>query len=254
MSKRYPAKNPQSGFKPVKLVARSDGQIGLIRTIRENQITIVSGSPGSGKTFISAGCAVQALRSNKVEKIILCRPIIGTDEGLGFLPGDEIEKMSPWLRPLFDELGHFMENGKRKSLIAEDVIEIAPLSMMRGRTFNNCFVICDEAQNASEKQLRMILTRLGQGSTMVLAGDILQSDLRGANAFGNLFRQLAGIEGIGLVRLGPKDVVRNSLIISIEERLCSHEDSPTNLSNPTPTSLSPGDQLGTLLTSEPTPD
>lgn len=254
MSKRHRGSQQQSGFKPVKLVARSEGQKGLIRCIHQNEITICSGSPGSGKTHIAAGLAVKALKGGYVSRVVLCRPIIGSGEDLGFLPGDMEEKMGPWLRPLFDELGKFMEVSKRKELLANEVIEVAPLYMMRGRTFNDAFVICDEAQNASASQLKMLLTRLGQNAKMVLVGDILQSDLVGQNAFGQLFYQLGGVPEIGLVRLGPKDVVRNALINDIEERLCTPQDYQNLSSAATSTSESPGDRLGTLPTNAPTRD
>lgn len=218
------SKTATSGFKPKRLVAQSANQKTYIKAIKDNDIVLATGPAGSGKTHIAAASAVKQLRSGDIERICICRPVVGVGKDIGFLPGTMEDKVGPYLIPLFDELCMYMERSKLRELLGEGIIEIVPLSMMRGRTFNNCFVILDEAQNATMPELRMLLTRIGTGSTMVLAGDLKQSDLPlvQQGAFKLAVKSLEGIEGIGIVSLTGEDIVRHPLIADIEEYLPKH--------------------------------
>lgn len=214
-------KSASSGYKPIKIVARSEHQAQYINSIKNHDLVLCHGPAGTGKTHLAAGMAVKMMKSNTVEKIVLCRPVVGVGKDIGFLPGTKEEKVGPYLTPLFDELGYYCENSLIKEWTDQGKLEIVPLSMMRGRTFNDCFVILDEAQNASEMELRMLMTRLGVGSTMVLAGDLNQSDLprdqRGA--FKKVVEALESVEEIGVVKLTMEDIVRHPLIGVIESLL-----------------------------------
>jgi phosphate starvation-inducible PhoH-like protein len=244
-------------FKPRKLVARTENQKTLIQVIRDNDVILCSGPPGTGKTHVAVGSAVMAYRDNDVSRIILCRPVVGVGNDIGFLPGDIGDKIGPYLVPLFDELSYYVQQSDVKTMLGEKQLEIVPLSMMRGRTFNNCFVILDEAQNATKNECRMFLTRLGQNSTMILVGDLHQSDLPRSDqgAFRELIDRLQDVEDIGTCSLNDGDIVRHRLISKIEERLChTPQDSPNLTSDTTPIRLSLGDPSDTSRTSEPTAD
>lgn len=213
--------SPTSGFKTTRLVAQSANQKEYIKAIKDNDIVFAHGPAGSGKTHVAAASAVKQLRSGDVGRICICRPVVGVGKDIGFLPGTMEDKVGPYLIPLFDEFCMYMERSKLRELLGEGIIEIVPLSMMRGRTFNNSFVILDEAQNATMPELRMLLTRIGIGSTMVLAGDLKQSDLplSQQGAFKLAVQSLGGIEGIAVIQLDCGDIVRHPLIASIEEYL-----------------------------------
>ena len=163
------------------------------------------------------------LRDKQVERIIICRPVVGVGKDIGFLPGTMEEKVGPYLTPMFDELSYYIDTKFVNVLIGERIIEIVPLSMMRGRTFSNCFVMLDEAQNATRTELKMLLTRIGQGSRMILSGDLGQTDLptdiRGA--FSYVIERLQGLNGVGIIGLTSSDIVRHSLIAEIEKRISS---------------------------------
>lgn len=219
--KRLGTKPQHSGFKPVKLVGRSDNQVEYIRSIASNDIVLCSGPPGSGKTHIAVGSAVKALRAGSVEKIILTRPVVEVGNSIGYLPGDIEDKVGPYLIPLFDELDYYVEHKHVSKLMAEGRIEICPLSMMRGQTFVNTCVILDEAQNAQRGELRMFLTRIGPESKLVLTGDLLQSDLpeRVQGGFRECLDKLEGVDGIDTIRMDKSDIVRHPLICEIERRL-----------------------------------
>jgi phosphate starvation-inducible PhoH-like protein len=214
-------KSPTSGFKPTRLVAQSNNQKGYIKAIKDAHIVFVHGPAGSGKTHVAAASAVRMLRSHEIERICICRPVVGVGRDIGFLPGTMEDKVGPYLIPLFDEFCAYMERAKLRELLGEGIIEITPLSMMRGRTFRNSFVILDEAQNATMPELRMMLTRIGSGTKMVLAGDLKQSDLplSQQGAFKLAVQALSGIQGIEIVQLECGDIVRHPLIEAIENNL-----------------------------------
>lgn len=200
---------------------RTPNQKEYINTIIENDITMSHGPAGTGKTHIAVGMGVMALKGNKVEKIILCRPAVDSGASIGYLPGTMEEKVGPYLVPLFDELAHYLDRKFIKAFQEQGIIEIVPLSLMRGRTFNNCFVILDEAQNATQSEIRMFLTRIGLNTKMVIVGDLFQSDLpRDARGgFEGAIERLEGLDGIGITKLDRTDIVRHRLIADIEERL-----------------------------------
>jgi len=209
----------QVGFKPVKLSGRTENQVTYIREINSHDVTLCAGPAGCGKTHVAVGSAVKALKTDKVGKIILCRPVVDVGTGIGYLPGDIRDKVGPYLVPLFDELAYYINQKFIKLLMEEGRIEICPLSMMRGRTFNNSFVILDEAQNATTGELKMFLTRIGEGSKMVLVGDLHQSDLpaRQRGGFGACVDSLSECaEGVATVRLTSMDIVRHPLIAQIQ--------------------------------------
>lgn len=207
-----------SGFKPRSVSARTPRQKEYIKSVVHNDITFCFGPAGTGKTHIAAGMSVQMLRKNQVERIIVCRPVVSVGKDIGFLPGTLEDKIGPYLVPLFDEFSYYLERKKLKELTAEHVIEMVPLSMMRGRTFNDSFIILDEAQNATYNEIRMLLTRIGQNSTLVLSGDLRQSDLPEdvQGALEDIGHKLLTLDGIGLIQLREEDVVRHSLIAKIE--------------------------------------
>lgn len=214
-------KKPTSGFKPRAVEARTEGQKGYIKAILDNYVVLCHGPAGTGKTHIAAGMAAQLLRKRSVERIVICRPVVGVGKDIGYLPGTMEEKVGPYLMPLFDEFSYYLEIKTLHQFLAERVIEIVPLSMMRGRTFNDSFVILDEAQNATKIELKLMLTRLGVSSKMVLSGDLGQSDLpdRDAGSFESAIERLQGLEGVASVGLATQDIVRHHLIGEIERRL-----------------------------------
>ncbi len=212
-------------YKPIKVRPKSDNQRDLLRSIYRNDITFCVGPAGTGKTHVSVGAAVDLLQRGKIDKIVITRPIIEVGQGnrksnIGYLPGTIEEKMGPYLRPLHDELGKFLNQQGIQQLKANFKIEICPIEYMRGRTFENTFVICDEAQNATEEQLDMLLTRLGIGSKMVVAGDIDQSDLDSYSrgGFENVIEDLDNLVGLGIIELETCDVARLPIVAAIIER------------------------------------
>jgi phosphate starvation-inducible protein PhoH and related proteins len=195
------------------ITARSEGQQILIDAIQKHSLTLAIGPAGSGKTYLAIAQAVQALEAGKVERIILSRPAMEAGEKLGYLPGDLHEKMAPYLRPLYDALGDRMGGKKVRTYIEEGIIEIAPVGFMRGRTLNNSFVVIDEAQNCTYAQLKMLLSRLGWHSTMVVTGDPSQSDLlEGISGLAETARRLEALPNVAVVRLGDTDIVRHPLV------------------------------------------
>lgn len=208
-----------------RLRPRSENQKEYIRAVAENTITFCQGVAGSGKTHIAIGMALEYLLDNKVAKIIITRPVVESGEKIGYLPGTAEEKLHPYLLPLFDEVNHFISSAMYSSLKTNNKIEIVPLGLMRGRNFHNAFIVADECQNASYDQLKMLLTRIGNGSKMVLTGDTSQSDLHKhiQGGFYNVIRALSGVDGIGISKLELSDIVRNPIIAKIISRLDNFE-------------------------------
>ena len=192
---------------------KTAGQKHFVDAIRQHTITFGLGPAGTGKTFLTCAMAVAALERKEVGRIVLTRPIVEAGESLGFLPGTMMEKVDPYIRPLYDALFHMMDAQRASRYIDDGTIEITPLAFMRGRTFDDSFVILDEAQNTTPEQMKMFLTRLGFGSKMVVTGDESQSDSpRGATGLASVRARLADIDDIAFVDLSGKDVVRHSLV------------------------------------------
>ncbi|MDZ7816052.1 MAG: PhoH family protein [Planctomycetota bacterium] len=196
---------------------RTSGQKKLVSALKTSSITFAVGPAGTGKTYLSVAFGVSLLRKGIVRRIVLVRPAVEAGEKLGFLPGDLKEKVDPYLRPLYDSLGDMLEPEHLQRLIANDVIEVAPLAFMRGRTLNKSFVILDEAQNCTVSQMKMFLTRLGFESFAAITGDITQSDLPRGKVSGLLhaFHILKDINGVSLITLSHSDIVRHPLVQKI---------------------------------------
>lgn len=197
--------------------ARTEGQFRYVESLRDNDITIVIGPAGSGKTFLAVASAVAALRRGEYRKLVLARPAVEAGERLGFLPGDLQAKVNPYLRPLYDALYSMLDPNQVQRYIESDVIEICPLAYMRGRTLDRAFIILDEAQNTTPPQMKMFLTRMGEGSRIVVTGDPTQTDLEPDQESGlhHALGVIAGTEGIGVVRLDRGDIVRHPLVQKI---------------------------------------
>jgi phosphate starvation-inducible PhoH-like protein len=208
------AQAPQREQTYVKnVLPKSEGQARLIQAIDASNIVLALGPAGTGKTYIAIAKAVEALRAGQCGRIVLCRPAVDAGENIGFLPGDMEEKLAPFLRPLYDALQDRMSAKQVKAMIAEGQIEIASVGFMRGRTLNNAYVVVDEAQNCTYTQLKMILTRLGWNSKMVVTGDPAQSDLLPElSGLAPIAEKLSAMDAIPVVRLNQKDVVRHPLV------------------------------------------
>jgi phosphate starvation-inducible PhoH-like protein len=192
---------------------RSLGQQHLLEAIKTRNLSLAIGPAGTGKTYLAITSAVEALEKGEVERIILSRPAMEAGESLGYLPGDMHEKMAPYLRPLYDALGDRMGGKKVRSYIDDGIIEIAPVGFMRGRTLNNAFVVIDEAQNCTYGQLKMLLSRLGWHSTMVVTGDPDQTDLlEGMSGLHQIAKRLEAVEDISVIWLTQEDIVRHPLV------------------------------------------
>jgi len=197
--------------------ARTENQVSLVQAIDHNDIIFALGPAGTGKTYTAVALAVRALRNKEVKRIILTRPAVEAGESLGFLPGDLKDKIDPYLRPLYDALEDMMPSEKLKAYLESGVIEIAPMAFMRGRTLDNCYVILDEAQNSTQAQLKMFLTRMGPTAKMIVTGDLSQIDLPRKIHSGLLqaSKILRDIKGIAWISLTIEDVVRHKLVKSI---------------------------------------
>jgi phosphate starvation-inducible PhoH-like protein len=196
-----------------KVRPQSDGQRQVMAAIERHHLTIALGPAGTGKTYLAVSAAVTALETGEVGRIVLTRPAVEAGERLGYLPGDIGEKLAPYLRPLSDALNERLGGRRVNQLMSEGAIEIAPIAYMRGRTLNNAFIVIDEAQNCTYGQIKMILTRLGWHSTMVVTGDPDQSDLLdGLSGLAEIARRLESIAEIAVVRLGEADIVRHPLV------------------------------------------
>lgn len=200
----------------IAVQAKSSNQQAYVEAIEANTITFGTGPAGSGKTFLAMAKAVEALMEGDVKRILLSRPVVEAGEHLGFLPGGLEEKLDPYLRPLYDALNEMLPPGELPKLMADGVIEVAPLAYMRGRTLTNAFVILDEAQNTSPEQMKMFLTRLGFGSHIVVTGDMSQVDLGNKPSGLKVVREILGdVEGIAWCDLTSDDVVRHPLVGAI---------------------------------------
>lgn len=194
----------------------SDNQRALMEAIDSHNLVVALGPAGTGKTYLAIAKAVEALEAGRVGRILLSRPAIEAGESLGFLPGDMEQKLAPYLRPLYDALNDRLGGKKLKTLLAEGAIEISPVAYMRGCTVNNAYIVIDEAQNCTYGQLKMLLTRLGWHSTMVLTGDPDQTDLLpGMSGLADVARRIEPLEGIAVVHLEDADVVRHPLVASM---------------------------------------
>ena len=211
-----------------RLIARSENQKDFIRSMIENDVVFCQGLAGSGKTHIAIGMAIEWLLKDKIGKIVITRPVVEAGEKIGFLPGSAEEKIHPYLIPILDEINHFICMADYARLKNENRIEIVPLGLMRGRNFHDAFIVADECQNATYEQLKMLITRIGMDSKMVLTGDAAQSDLNKhmKGGFIKLMERLADVEGVGLSFLEACDIVRNPIIGKILDKLEEYENKP----------------------------
>jgi phosphate starvation-inducible protein PhoH and related proteins len=209
-----------------KIAPKTVTQKRYVEAIRRHTVTFAIGPAGTGKTYLAMALAVAALQEREVGRIILTRPAVEAGERLGFLPGDMLAKVDPYLRPLYDALYDMLEADKLTAYMERGIVEVAPLAFMRGRTLNDSFIILDEAQNTSPEQMQMFLTRLGFGSKVVVTGDVTQIDLPRDQASGLIQVQdiLSTIDGIAFIRFGHEDVVRHKLVQRIVEAYKSHAE------------------------------
>lgn len=207
------------GMNGKPITARTENQQLLVKAFEENDLIFATGPAGSGKTFVAIALAVKALKNKMVRKIILSRPAVEAGEKLGFLPGEMKDKLDPYLQPLYDALQDMIPPAKLKEYMENNVIQIAPLAFMRGRTLNDAVIILDEAQNTTTHQIKMFLTRLGMNAKMIVTGDMTQIDLPAAATSGlkEAMSILKGVEGIGKVEFTKKDIVRHKLVQRIVE-------------------------------------
>jgi phosphate starvation-inducible protein PhoH and related proteins len=205
---------------------KTAGQKRYVDAVRDHTVTFAIGPAGTGKSYLAVALAVQALQAKEVNRIILTRPAVEAGERLGFLPGDMLQKVDPYLRPLYDALYDMVEPDVVVRLMERGTIEVAPLAYMRGRTLNDSFIILDEAQNTTPEQMKMFLTRLGFGSKVVVTGDVTQIDLpegRGRSGLLQVRGVLEGIEGLVFVELGSRDVVRHRIVQDIVDAYELHQ-------------------------------
>ncbi len=212
--REYPKGEVAIGSAGKRIRPRTDGQAKYVDSIRKHDMTFCIGPAGCGKTYLAVATAVEALRSRQIRKIVLVRPAVEAGESLGFLPGDLQAKLNPYLRPLLDAIHEMVDFDQIKFLMEQETIEVIPLAYMRGRTLNNAFIILDEAQNATVSQMKMFLTRMGEGSKVVVSGDVTQIDLPGGSTSGlrDAVQRLRGIKGIAFVKLDTTDIVRHALV------------------------------------------
>ena len=213
------------GNNGIVVKARTANQRKMVESIKKNDVLFAIGPAGTGKTYTAVALAVRALKNKEVRKIVLCRPAVEAGESLGFLPGDMKEKLDPYLQPLYDALYDMIPPEKMVSFIENRIVEIAPLAFMRGRTLDHAFVILDEAQNATEGQLKMFLTRMGTTAKFIITGDVTQIDLPRNHPSGlpNAEHILKGIQGIDFIHLDGSDVVRHRIVKNVIEAYAKNE-------------------------------
>lgn len=204
-----------------KLKPKTRNQSDYIVSMSENDVTFCSGPAGSGKTAVAVGLACEYILNNRIEKIVITRPVVESGRGIGFLPGSLVEKVHPYMVPIIEEMKLYLGTETFNSMRSTNEIEICPLEYMRGRNFHSTFMILDEAQNATFEQIKMFLTRIGIGSKAIINGDLDQTDLKG-DAFGGLnscMGSLDNLDGVGICKLDHSDIVRNDIIAKILKRL-----------------------------------
>ena len=214
------------GMNGKPITARTENQQLLVKAFENNDLVFATGPAGSGKTFVAIALAVKALKNKEVRKIILSRPAVEAGEKLGFLPGEMKDKLDPYLQPLYDALQDMIPAAKLKEYMENNVIQIAPLAFMRGRTLNDAVIILDEAQNTTTHQIKMFLTRLGMNAKMIVTGDVTQIDLPPSTTSGLIqaMQILKGVNGIGKIEFTKKDVVRHKLVQRIVEAYDKFDD------------------------------
>ena len=214
------------GMNGKPITARTENQQLLVKAFEDNDLVFATGPAGSGKTFVAIALAVKALKNKEVRKIILSRPAVEAGEKLGFLPGEMTDKLDPYLQPLYDALQDMIPAAKLKEYMENNVIQIAPLAFMRGRTLNDAVIILDEAQNTTTHQIKMFLTRLGMNAKMIVTGDVTQIDLPPSTTSGLIqaMQILKGVNGIGKIEFTKKDIVRHKLVQRIVEAYDKFDD------------------------------
>ncbi len=212
------------------IAARSENQQKLVKAYQENDMIFATGPAGSGKTYMSIALAVRSLKNKEIRKIILSRPAVEAGEKLGFLPGDMRDKIDPYLQPLYDALEDMIPGQKLREMMEQNIIQIAPLAFMRGRTLNDAVVILDEAQNTTTAQIKMFLTRMGTNTKMIVTGDCSQVDLpRGVRSgLSEALEILDGVPGIGFIQMTRRDIVRHRLVTRIVEAYDKHKHQTEN--------------------------
>ena len=218
------------GMNGKPITARSENQQRLVKAFEENDLVFATGPAGSGKTFVAIALAVRALKNKEARKIILSRPAVEAGEKLGFLPGEMKDKLDPYLHPLYDALQDMIPAVKLKEYMENNVIQIAPLAFMRGRTLNDAVIILDEAQNTTPHQIKMFLTRLGMNAKMIVTGDVTQIDLPPSTTSGLIqaMQILKGVKGIGRIEFTKKDIVRHKLVQRIVEAYDKFDEKKKN--------------------------
>ena len=219
MTKRRTRKEESSPQKVKNLEAKTENQKEYIRNIIENDVVFCTGPSGSGKSYIASGIASRHLHNGDIDKVIVTRPLVCAGKEIGSLPGELLDKIAPYLLPMEENFKFFLGRAYYGHYYNESKIRYAPLEVMRGSTFHNSYMILDEAQNCTYEQIKMFITRMGQGSKVIINGDIKQSDINTRSGLGDIIEKLDGLEGVGISRLGYSDIQRNGILGQILNRL-----------------------------------